>query len=440
MSKILTSLKRILGLLALVSFSASASESLILKFATESDLQNFVSQPSTLNRGLVIKESFEAFGEHYAVMESAPSHSGIRLLGSFQPLASDNIQHAEINQTYYLFGGAPPPDDLEDFNPKPVLPNEKTFGNQWGVLNFGQTINSNRGVRKRGSAASQAWNITRGSRNVIVGVMDTGIDYNHKDLEANLWSQTVNGRKSYGYNAIDQNFDVMDGHSHGTHVAGTIGAAGNNGTGVVGVNWNVRIASVKIFDSNGRTTTAAILRGLDWFYQRRGSIRIINHSWGGGGFSQLSFEAFKRLDNAGVVNVIAAGNNGRRLIPDDRKSHNGDSIYPAQYKLNNSIVVAAHANNGRKASFSNYGSDVVDIAAPGVDILSTTPRSDIGYKSGTSMAAPHVAGAAALVKAAHPSASASQIKRRILNGAWTWSELSGVSNSSRALNVFRAVR
>jgi subtilisin family serine protease len=382
--------------------------------------------------------TFEAFDKNYVVLKSHPENkpSTVSLKKIKNQLFSLGASRIEENFTYQLLAGPKPPpnpDDLSDFNPKPLQPNDKYFNMLWGLLNYGQKIQQN-GTRKMDSAAAQAWNYFRGSSRMIVGVMDTGVDYKHEDLQGNLWSQKDSrGKVSYGYSAFDDSSDVMDFHGHGTHVSGTIGARGNNGVGVVGVNWDVSIASIKIFGANGETRSDVILRGLYWCYKNRHMIRLINHSWGGSEFSQFIYEAFKVLDESGVVNVIAAGNNGAELGFDTSKKM--ITIYPALYKLQNSIVVAAHDNRGRRASFSNFSETYVDIAAPGVDIRSSVPGNFYETYSGTSMAAPHVAGAAALLWGAYPSLSSHELKARLIEAGEATSSLRGVSRASKRLNI-----
>lgn len=382
-----------------------------------------------------LQKSFQAFSKDYVVID-VPDQGPAEMV--LQELMGMGFEKAEVNHSYALFAGAQPPappQDLRDFNPKPILPNDKAFTQLWGMLNYGQKIikessSSESGVRKMDSAAAQAWNFFRGTREMVVGIMDTGVDYRHEDLVGNLWSyRDSKGQIAYGYNANTQGSDVMDGHSHGTHVAGTIGAVGNNGKGVVGVNWEVSMASVQIFDAKGMSTSDGILRGMDWFYQKRSTIKLINHSWGGSGYSDILHQAFRSLDRAGVINVIAAGNNGKQL------GSNGFEIYPAMFELDNSIVVAAHDIKGQRAGFSNFGENFVDVAAPGVDVYSSVPKNLYGLKSGTSMAAPHVTGAVALYWGRFPTLSASAVKRHVLESALTTSTLRGVSKGSKRLNA-----
>ncbi|MGZ3731433.1 MAG: S8 family serine peptidase, partial [Bdellovibrionota bacterium] len=276
------------------------------------------------------------------------------------------------------------------------------------------------GVSKIG--ATQAWARSKGSRNVIVAVIDTGIDYNHPDLAANVWRNPNFGKTAttgidadattgisgdlVGWDFVHNDNLPYDDFGHGTHVSGTIGAVGNNGVGVSGVNQQVSIMAVKFLGSNGSGDTAAAIRGIDYAISR--GAKVLNNSWGGrGGENTALRDAIQRSANAGALFVSSAGNDGT----------NNDSYpsYPASFTVSNMITVAATTSNDTLASFSNVGAQSVHLGAPGVKIYSTLPGGKYGYMSGTSMASPHVTGAAALVWAAHPNYTAAQVKERLLN-------------------------
>ena len=416
--------------------AVSASEYLVERRPDVSTLAHLESLPD-----IQVLRSFEAFGKTYDVVV-APS------LGAFvsraaAPLARTLWKKIEPNHSYMLLMGAAEPaapskpDDLSDFVPRPLLPNDTLFNSLWGLLNYGQDL-AQKGRRHMDAAVAQAWTLHRGSRNVVVGVVDTGVDYRHSDLRANLWSTTNSrGKLSFGWDALNQDDDPMDGHRHGTHVAGTIGAVGNNGIGVTGVNWTSRMASVQIFDAKGATSSDAILRALDWLYRQRDEIRVVNHSWGGDGYSAILQEAFTKLDNDGVINVFAAGNDSARLKAEDVGKDAG--FYPAMFPLKNSIVVASFNNQGQRSTFSNYGPDLVDLAAPGEEIYSTVPKGAYKRLSGTSMAAPHVTGAVALLMSYRPELSPKQVKEHILGFADETPSLMSTSFRGRRLNVYRAL-
>jgi subtilisin family serine protease len=278
-----------------------------------------------------------------------------------------------------------------------VTPNDPFFSYLYGLHNTGQTG----GTADADIDAPEAWATTTGSSSVIVAVIDTGIDYTHPDLAANIWTDPATGY--HGYDYVNYDNDPMDDHGHGTHCAGTVGAVGNNGVGVAGVNWNVKIMAVKFLDSTGRGYTSDAISAIQ--YANSHGAQVISNSWGGDGYSQSLKDA---IDASPTVVICAAGNDGK----DTDTSPN----YPSAYTSSNIIAVAATDDNDALAAFSNYGATSVDVAAPGVLIYSTYPGNRYVNMSGTSMATPHVAGVTALVKAAVPSYTVAQIKAVILNG------------------------
>ena len=286
------------------------------------------------------------------------------------------------------------------------IPNDIRFESQWGL----QTGNSNSVIPQGDIDAEDAWNYGTSS-SVVVAVIDSGIDYRHVDLASNIWvnSDEVpdNGldddRNGYvddlhGWNFVSENNDPMDDHGHGTHVAGTIGAVGNNGVGVTGVVWNVKMMALKFLDASGSGALSDAISAID--YARQNGAKIINASWGGGGFQAAVQSAISRFQSAGGIFVAAAGNESS----DNARS----ASFPANYNLSHVLSVAASTSANTLSSFSNYGTNV-DIAAPGSSILSTLPNNRYGYMSGTSMAAPHVAGALALLWGQKPTATASEL-------------------------------
>jgi len=301
----------------------------------------------------------------------------------------------------------------------------------WGLHNNGQ----DGGTYDADIDAPEAWLKTTGSNDVLVAVIDTGVDYNHPDLKDNIWTNPGeipgdgidndnNGviDDVHGYNAQADNGDPMDGHSHGTHCAGTIAGQGNNGQGVTGVAWDAKIMGVKIFSDSGATSSDAILRGI--LYAANNGARITSNSWGGGGANKAIQEAFQKST---AFHVMAAGNDGRNV---DTKEN-----FPSGYEMANSIAVAATDRNDRLASFSNYGAKEVDLSAPGVQTYSTLPNGRYGYKSGTSMATPHVSGAAALLVANDPSISNEELKAALMNGTDKIPSLRGKTVSGGRLNI-----
>ena len=333
----------------------------------------------------------------------------------------DEIVFAEPNYVYSLDEAANPPNDLHE--------------KLWGLDNQGQTG----GTVGADVNISEAWKVSTGSKGPLISVIDSGIDYNHPDLAANMWinpgeipgdgiDNDGNGVVDdvHGYNAYADNGDPMDGFSHGTHCAGTIAAVGNNSVGVTGVMQEAQLMAVKIFSDSGSTSTDAILRGLA--YSARMGAQITSNSWGGPRASEAIKEAFESHPG---LHVIAAGNGN---FDNDRKDN-----FPSNYDLDNIVAVAATDHNDNLANFSCYGATSVDIAAPGVNILSTVNGG--GYKSysGTSMATPHVAGAALLVADANPGISNEDLKARLLDGADEKSQLNGKVVTGARLNVANAI-
>ncbi|NCN27705.1 S8 family serine peptidase [bacterium] len=309
----------------------------------------------------------------------------------------------------------PPAED-----PNAVLPNDPQLGNQWSMHN----------PSGASAYASHAWNISTGSRDVVVAVVDSGVDYNHKDLKGNIWSGVVGGQNVKGYNAITRAYDPMDDNSHGTHVAGVIGASTDNRIGIAGINWDVRIMPIKFLDRDGSGSTADAIAGIDWAVEH--GANVMNMSWGGGGYSQALYESLQRAEAEGVVLVAAAGN----------ESANNDSVgsYPANYDVESMMSVAASDSRDRMASFSNYGRTSVDLMAPGVGILSTVPGHSYASYNGTSMASPHVAGAAALLLARYPSMTPAEVKDTIMKTVDKVSSAANFIISGGRLNIDKMIR
>ncbi len=283
------------------------------------------------------------------------------------------------------------------------IPNDPEFHRLWGLRNTGQT----EGLPGADIEAPAAWDITSGRPETIVAVIDTGVDYNHPDLRDNIL-RDANGAV-VGYDFANDDPNPMDDNNHGTHVAGTVGAVAGNSLGIAGVCPRVRIMPLKFLDGAGNGATSDAIEAID-FALAHGA-HVLNNSWGGGSYSQLLKEAIDRARAKGVLVVAAAGN----------EAANNDEIatYPAAYNrvCENVISVAATDDRDRVASFSNFGPATVDVAAPGVRIYSTLPGNRYGYLNGTSMAAPHVSGAAALVRAHYPMISTSMWKARLLGTA-----------------------
>ncbi|MBF0196810.1 MAG: S8 family serine peptidase [Planctomycetes bacterium] len=312
------------------------------------------------------------------------------------------------------------------------IPSDPLFSDLYGLHNTGQ----NGGLADADIDAPEAWNITGGTSTVLVGVIDTGVDYNHPDIVENMWVNPGeipgNGRDDdgngyiddvHGYDFINYDSDPMDDHYHGTHVAGTI-AAKSNQVGVVGVAWDVKIVAIKFLGPNGGSTSGAIDSVA---YANALGLPITNNSWGGGGPST----ALQHVIAQSQLFVAAAGNDGQNT---DSYPH-----YPSSYDLDNIISVAASDKSDQLAYFSNYGVNSVDLAAPGVSILSLAPGNSYRSLNGTSMATPHVAGVAALLYSFSSSMSALEVKKAILDGVDVKSQFIGSVNTAGRLNAFNSL-
>ncbi len=326
-----------------------------------------------------------------------------------------------------------------------------TNGSLWGM--YGDATSP---ANQYGSQAGEAWAADHtGASTVVVGVIDEGIQVTHPDLDANIWKnpgETPNNKVDddnngyvddvHGWDFVNNDNTVYDGgrtgnaDKHGTHVAGTIGAE-SNGTGVVGVNWNVQMISAKFLGRFGGTLANAI-KAVDYItdLKTRHLVDIVatNNSWGGGGYSQALLEAINRGGDAGILFIAAAGNDG---------TDNDTTVrYPSTYECTNGgtrdwdcvIAVASITSTGEKSSFSNYGAKTVDLGAPGSGIYSTLPVNTYGSYSGTSMATPHVTGGAAL-RAAHSTDRGAALKTKILSTTVPTASLSGITVTGGRLDV-----
>ncbi|WP_442888704.1 S8 family peptidase [Congregicoccus parvus] len=349
-------------------------------------------------------------------------------------LASEDVEYAEPNHVVEAV----------------QVPNDPQYPGLWGMAKI---------------SAPSAWNTRTNASSVIVAITDTGIDYAHPDLAGNMWhnpgeipgngiDDDGNGIVDdyYGYNAVSNHGNPMDDNEywrltglnpdgspifthfetyHGTHVAGTIGAVGNNGVGVTGVAWSTQLMAVKVLGSAGTGQAADIVEGLD--YARLEGAHIVNASWGGGGFSQSILDAIQRLHDAGILFVSAAGNgnNDNDVTP----------THPGNYGLPTTVVVGASDSSDARSIWtlpngaSNWGRWSVDVFAPGTGILSTQKSSRYRTLNGTSMAAPHVAGMLALAKAQFPWESATELADRARFSVDTIGGLGAVSMAGGRINA-----
>lgn len=324
-----------------------------------------------------------------------------------------------------------------------------TNGSLWGMYGAGTAP-----ANQYGSGAAAAWAAGKaGSHSVHIGIIDEGV-MPHDDFGTNVWvnpGETAGNfidddRNGYvddvrGWDFAGNDNSTYDGTTddHGTHVAGTIGAVGGNGVGVAGVNWNVTMIPVKFLGRNGGTTANAV-KSIDYLIdlKTRYGLNLVasNNSWGGGGFSQALLDAINRSRDAGMLFIAAAGNGGRDGVGDN---NDASAYYPASYNSDAIIAVAAITSSGAKSGFSNYGATTVDLGAPGSAVYSTLPgkqnASAYGSYSGTSMATPHVTGAAALYASLHLGATAQQIKNAILSSTVATPSLAGRTVTGGRVNV-----
>ena len=372
--------------------------------------------------------SHKRFSKSRVELVSADSNEGINDLYLKELIARGDVEYAEENSLQFANG---------------TIPSDSRFNELWGMHNTGQ----NGGTPNVDIDAPEAWDVTQGSDTVVVGIIDTGVNYNHPDLSANSWTNPGetpgnnidddgNGVVDdiHGANFVSDNGNPNDDNGHGSHCAGTIGGRGNNGTGVAGVNWQVKIMGLKFLNASGSGYTSDAIAAIEYaiaMKQRGVNIRVLSNSWGGGGYSQALRDAIAAANNAGILFVAAAGN--------EANNNNSHPSYPASYNVANVLSVAAVDRNGNLANFSNYGNNSVDIAAPGVSILSTVLGSSYSSYSGTSMATPHVSGVAALVLAREPNLTVSQLKSRLVTTVKPLSTLNGLLRYPGMVNAFNAL-
>lgn len=360
----------------LPSYVCAEHRGYIVKFRTGIDP---LQEKSLHSEGMkIVKTSFGTYGRIEHLEKSGIDESV--------------VEYIEPNYIYTL---------IRPLELGPEIGEDKASGNmfakQWGLKNNGRNSG---GLFSRGKAgedinALKAWKTTRGNRKIIVAVIDTGIDYNHPDLKGQVWVNKAEkeGRKGfdddgngyiddiYGHDFGNNDGDPMDGHGHGTHCAGVIGAA-HDGKGMMGVMGKVQIMGIKFLSDQGRGETIDAIGAIDYAIKNKAD--IMSNSWGGGEKSQALKEAIARARDAGILFVAAAGNSS---LDNDR-----NPTYPANYDVDNIISVGAMDGRGRKSGFSNYGKNTVHVFAPGSGILSTVKNGKYQKMSGTSMAAPFVAG------------------------------------------------
>jgi thermitase len=350
--------------------------------------------------------------------------------------ALPEVEYAEANIEIKL--------DHEDGGRKHLHADDEMFFRQWGLFNSGQ----NGGTTGADISAMRAWALSKGSDQVVVAVLDSGVDYSHPDLANNIWSRppsiaayrdddlTPEGPVDdvHGFNVVEDNGDPMDENGHGTHCAGIIGAEGGNGIGIAGVNWNVKIMPLKFMDADGTGNTKDAIEAINYVIDRKRAgvnVRIISASWGSTAKSRALEDVIRRAYEEGILLVAAAGNSSSN---NDQTPH-----YPSSYNLGNVVSVAALNRHDGLAAFSNYGAKSVHVAAPGEEILSTWLEHGFSEKKGTSMATPFVAGVAALVLAQNPKISVDDLRALLLKSVDPIPSLKGKVSSGGRINAAKAV-
>ena len=368
------------------------------------------------------------------VIEDEDGKSADVVVAQYRALAE--VEYAEANSSITL--------DHEDSGRKHVHADDEMFFRQWGLFNAGE----NEGTAGADISAMRAWAVTRGSEQVVVAVLDSGVDYTHPDLVNNIWTRpeiikayhdddltSADGiDDEHGFNVVEDNGDPMDDNGHGTHCAGIIGAEGGNGIGIAGVNWNVRIMSLRFMDGDGTGTTKDAIEAINYVIDRKRAgvnVRIISASWGSTARSRALEDVIRKAFDEGILVVAAAGN---ASTDNDQTPH-----YPSSYNLGNIVSVAATNRNDQLASFSNYGAKSVHVAAPGEEILSTWLEHGFSEKKGTSMATPFVAGVAALILSQNPQMSVADLRARLLKSVDPLSALKGKVSSGGRINAAKAV-
>lgn len=391
-------------------------------------------------------------GNEVAANEVFVRFSGTNAPGLDQVLQASNIDnargvgsagwvllHSSTESTASLIGRLQSRSDVAHVEPNYVvhavdtIPDDPLWPSLYGMMKI---------------SAPAAWDLTTGWDGNVVAVVDTGFTPDHQDLSANVWSApaeftvTIDGANitcaagTHGFNAINRNCSPIDDHGHGTHTSGTVGAVGNNGLGVVGVSWTGSVMGVKFLNAGGSGTLADAIAGMEFTIQTKAifgelaNVKILSNSWGGGGPSDAFRDELISTRDNDMLFVAAAGNNNSNndLVP----------FYPANYDVENVISVMATTQTDTRASFSNYGRNTVHFGAPGVNILSTTRNGGYGSMSGTSMSAPHVSGAAAMMLSVCWAPNVA-IKQILMDSVDPIDALTPFSITGGRLNVYQAV-
>jgi len=366
------------------------------------------------------------------VIEDEDNRSADEVVAQYRALSE--VEYAEANSEIKL--------DHEGAG-KHVHANDELFYKQWGLFNHGQ----DGGKSGADISAMQAWAVTKGSDQVVVAVLDSGVDYTHPDLAGNIWTRPEIIKQYededltegaiddvHGFNVVEDNGDPMDDNGHGTHCAGIIGAEGGNEVGISGVNWTVKIMPLRFMDSDGAGTTKDAIEAINYVINRKRAgvnVRVISASWGSTIKSRAMEDVIRKAGDEGILFVAAAGN--------DHSDNDAKPHYPASYDLNNVISVAALDRNDELTAFSNWGTTSVDVAAPGQQIVSTWLNHGFEERQGTSMATPFVAGVAALILSTNTAISIDDLRTRLLISVDAVPSLKGKVATGGRINAAKAV-
>ncbi|MGL1935401.1 MAG: S8 family serine peptidase [Fibrobacterales bacterium] len=421
------------------SFTQAAAQ------ATQSSIENIDSAPYVEGQIIIsLKEVMSAKGSSKGMAHRALARLNVKKLKNITPPKFAGLNLAFSSQDQLLVV------TLEDKSHQNVINTINNLKNDQDV-NFVEPdwiVQSNRTPNDpelsrlwgmEAISASEAWDSETGRNEVVIGVVDSGIDYLHPALQSNIWTNVNevpgNGIDDdgngyiddiHGYDFVNDDSDPMDDDGHGTHCAGTIAGSGDDGHDIVGVMWNARLMALKFLDNTGHGPTSAAIEAIN--YANAMGVSITNNSWGGSQYSQALHDAI----DAGGLFVAAAGNNGQ--LNNDLNAH-----YPSNYSLNNIIAVAATDINDNIAGFSHYGAVSVDVAAPGVGIYSSLPNNRYASANGTSMAAPHVAGLAGLIYSLNSQLSSTEIKETIMSTVDPVAGLAGLMVTGGRINASRAI-
>lgn len=417
----------------------------IVKFRSGTSLEAVRALTTRLNDR--VEDRIEAVTNQF-IVEDKDGLSAEAVAAEYGRLAE--VEYAEPNFTINL----DPSEDLRfdevlnqdydalDRSDEGAMPNDPMFGDQWALDNKGDR----NGKAQADISAVSAWSQTKGSRKVVVAVLDSGVDYTHPDLAANIWVRPANIpayadaelgtiEDAHGFNAAEDNGDPMDQNGHGTHCAGIVGAEGGNDIGITGVNWEVEIMPLKFMSAGGFGTTKDAIQAINYVIDRKKAgvnVRVISASWGSRMKSKALEDVIRKAGEEGILFVAASGNASADA---DRSPH-----YPSGYNLPNVVSVAALNRRDELASFSNYGAKSVHVAAPGAEILSTWLGGEYEEHSGTSMATPVVSGVAGLVLSNEPKLTVKELRERLLQSVDKLDALSGKTVSGGRINAARAVK